>query len=170
VCPSSLSSSVYSSSNMEEHQQHHQQREQQQQQQQQQQKKEEENWENVVFSVEAPGAVLNFQILLGTESAFCYVGMSDPSTFNRLAVCTKARSRNSSFKYASSNPLGGDAKTGAQSFAERLLNLVHTEDGNGGKGAKLNSIAVSVNVADDASTLRAFAEKTLAKRLLEMLK
>ena len=169
MCPSSLSSSVYSSSNMEEHQQHHQQREQQQQQQ-QQQKKEEENWENVVFSVEAPGAVLNFQILLGTESAFCYVGTSDPSTFNRLAVCTKARSRNSSFKYASSNPLGGDAKTGAQSFAERLLNLVHTEDGNGGKGAKLNSIAVSVNVADDASTLRAFAEKTLAKRLLEMLK
>ena len=164
MCPSSLSSSVYSSSNMEEH---HQQREHQQQ---QQQKKEEENWENVVFSVEAPGAVLNFQILLGTESAFCYVGTSDPSTFNRLAVCTKARSRNSSFKYASSNPLGGDAKTGAQSFAERLLNLVHTEDGHGEKGAKLNSIAVSVNVADDASTLRAFAEKTLAKRLLEMLK
>ena len=50
-----------------------------------------------------------------------------------------------------------------------VLNLVHTQNGNEGKGANLNSIAVSVNVADDASTLRAFAEKTLAKRLLEML-
>ena len=125
----------------------------------QQQEHQKKEWENLVFSVEAPGAVLNFQILLGTECAFCYVGTSDPSTFNRLAV----------FKYASSNPLGGDAKTGAQSFAERLLNLVHTQNGNEGKGANLNSIAVSVNVADDASTLRAFAEKTLAKRLLEML-
>tara|TARA_B100001769_G_C22094382_1_gene590326 strand:- start:779 stop:1201 length:423 start_codon:yes stop_codon:yes gene_type:complete len=135
----------------------------------QQQEHQKKEWENLVFSVEAPGAVLNFQILLGTECAFCYVGTSDPSTFNRLAVCTKARSMNSSFKYASSNPLGGDAKTGAQSFAERLLDLVHTQNGNEGKGANLNSIAVSVNVADDASTLRAFAEKTLAKRLLEML-
>ncbi len=143
---------------------------QEQEQEQEHKKKEEEKWENVVFSVEAPGAVLNFQILLGTESAFCYVGTSDPSTFNRLAVCTKARSRDSTFKYASSNPLGGDAKTGAQSFAERLLDLVHTEIENGGKELKLNSIAVSVNVADDASTLRAFAEKTLAKRLLEMLR
>tara|TARA_A100001035_G_scaffold268052_1_gene252652 strand:+ start:33 stop:470 length:438 start_codon:yes stop_codon:yes gene_type:complete len=142
----------------------------QQEQEQEHKKKEEEKWENVVFSVEAPGAVLNFQILLGTESAFCYVGTSDPSTFNRLAVCTKARSRDSTFKYASSNPLGGDAKTGAQSFAERLLDLVHTEIENEGKELKLNSIAVSVNVADDASTLRAFAEKTLAKRLLEMLR
>ena len=85
-------------------------------------------------------------------------------------MCTKARSRDSTFKYASSNPLGGDAKTGAQSFAERLLDLVHTEIENEGKELKLNSIAVSVNVADDASTLRAFAEKTLAKRLLEMLR
>ena len=143
---------------------------QEQEQEQEHKKKEEEKWENVVFSVEAPGAVLNFQILLGTESAFCYVGTSDPSTFNRLAVCTKARSRDSTFKYASSNPLGGDAKTGAQSFAERLLDLVHTEIEIGGKELKLNSIAVSVNVADDASTLRAFAEKTLAKRLLEMLR
>ena len=143
---------------------------QEQEQEQEHRKKEEEKWENVVFSVEAPGAVLNFQILLGTESAFCYVGTSDPSTFNRLAVCTKARSRDSTFKYASSNPLGGDAKTGAQSFAERLLDLVHTEIENEGKELKLNSIAVSVNVADDASTLRAFAEKTLAKRLLEMLR
>ncbi len=143
---------------------------QEQEQEQEHKKKEEEKWENVVFSVEAPGAVLNFQILLGTESAFCYVGTSDPSTFNRLAVCTKARSRDSTFKYASSNPLGGDAKTGAQSFAERLLDLVHTEIENEGKELKLNSIAVSVNVADDASTLRAFAEKTLAKRLLEMLR
>ena len=142
----------------------------QQEQEQEHKKKEEEKWENVVFSVEAPGAVLNFQILLGTESAFCYVGTSDPSTFNRLAVCTKARSRDSTFKYASSNPLGGDAKTGVQSFAERLLDLVHTEIENEGKELKLNSIAVSVNVADDASTLRAFAEKTLAKRLLEMLR
>jgi|TARA_B100001113_G_scaffold350265_2_gene347122 hypothetical protein len=142
----------------------------QQEQEQEHKKKEEEKWENVVFSVEAPGAVLNFQILLGTESAFCYVGTSDPSTFNRLAVCTKARSRDSTFKYASSNPLGGDAKTGAQSFAERLLDLVHTEIENRGKELNLNSIAVSVNVADDASTLRAFAEKTLAKRLLEMLR
>ena len=142
----------------------------QQEQEQEHKKKEEEKWENVVFSVEAPGAVLNFQILLGTESAFCYVGTSDPSTFNRLAVCTKARSRDSTFKYASSNPLGGDAKTGAQSFAERLLDLVHTEIENEGKELKFNSIAVSVNVADDASTLRAFAEKTLAKRLLEMLR
>ena len=141
-----------------------------QEQEQEHKKKEEEKWENVVFSVEAPGAVLNFQILLGTESAFCYVGTSDPSTFNRLAVCTKARSRDSTFKYASSNPLGGDAKTGAQSFAERLLDLVHTEIENRGKELNLNSIAVSVNVADDASTLRAFAEKTLAKRLLEMLR
>ncbi len=146
------------------------QQEQEQEQEQEHKKKEEEKWENVVFSVEAPGAVLNFQILLGTESAFCYVGTSDPSTFNRLAVCTKARSRDSTFKYASSNPLGGDAKTGAQSFAERLLDLVHTEIENEGKELKLNSIAVSVNVADDASTLRAFAEKTLAKRLLEMLR
>jgi hypothetical protein len=136
---------------------------------QQQEHHQKKEWVNLVFSVEAPGAVLNFQILLGTECAFCYVGTSDPSTFNRLAVCTKSRSMNSSFKYASSNPLGGDAKTGAQSFAERLLNLVHTQNGNEGKGANLNSIAVSVNVADDASTLRAFAEKTLAKRLLEML-
>jgi|TARA_B100001996_G_scaffold310050_1_gene251748 hypothetical protein len=143
---------------------------QEQEQEQEHKKKEEEKWENVVFSVEAPGAVLNFQILLGTESAFCYVGTSDPSTFNRLAVCTKARSRDSTFKYASSNPLGGDAKTGAQSFAERLLDLVHTEIENRGKELNLNSIAVSVNVADDASTLRAFAEKTLAKRLLEMLR
>ena len=143
---------------------------QEQEQEQEHRKKEEEKWENVVFSVEAPGAVLNFQILLGTESAFCYVGTSDPSTFNRLAVCTKARSRDSTFKYASSNPLGGDAKTGAQSFAERLLDLVHTEIENRGKELNLNSIAVSVNVADDASTLRAFAEKTLAKRLLEMLR
>ena len=143
---------------------------QEQEQEQEHKKKEEEKWENVVFSVEAPGAVLNFQILLGTVSAFCYVGTSDPSTFNRLAVCTKARSRDSTFKYASSNPLGGDAKTGAQSFAERLLDLVHTEIENEGKELKLNSIAVSVNVADDASTLRAFAEKTLAKRLLEMLR
>ena len=142
----------------------------QQEQEQEHKKKEEEKWENVVFSVEAPGAVLNFQILLGTESAFCYVGTSDPSTFNRLAVCTKARSRDSTFKYASSNPLGGDAKTGAQSFAERLLDLVHTEIENRVKELNLNSIAVSVNVADDASTLRAFAEKTLAKRLLEMLR
>tara|TARA_B100000902_G_C26630475_1_gene584228 strand:+ start:46 stop:483 length:438 start_codon:yes stop_codon:yes gene_type:complete len=142
----------------------------QQEQEQEHKKKEEEKWENVVFSVEAPGAVLNFQILLGTESAFCYVGTSDPSTFNRLAVCTKARSRDSTFKYASSNPLGGDAKTGAQSFAERLLDLVHTEIENREKELNLNSIAVSVNVADDASTLRAFAEKTLAKRLLEMLR
>ena len=142
----------------------------QQEQEQEHKKKEEEKWENVVFSVEAPGAVLNFQILLGTESAFCYVGTSDPSTFNRLAVCTKARSRDSTFKYASSNPLGGDAKTGAQSFAERLLDLVHTEIENRGKELNLNSIAVSVNVADYASTLRAFAEKTLAKRLLEMLR
>ena len=142
----------------------------QQEQEQEHKKKEEEKWENVVFSVEAPGAVLNFQILLGTESAFCYVGTSDPSTFNRLAVCTKARSRDSTFKYASSNPLGGDAKTGAQSFAERLLDLVHTEIENRGTELNLNSIAVSVNVADDASTLRAFAEKTLAKRLLEMLR
>jgi hypothetical protein len=138
-------------------------------------------WENVVFSVDAPGAVLNFQILLGKESAFCYVGTSNPSLFNRLAVCTRARSRDSSFKYASSNPLGGDAKTGAQSFAERLLTLVHeheskkatmTKASNGNmerKKISLNSIAVSVNVADEASTLRAFAEKTLAKRLLEML-
>ena len=77
---------------------------QEQEQEQEHKKKEEEKWENVVFSVEAPGAVLNFQILLGTESAFCYVGTSDPSTFNRLAVCTKARSRDSTFKYASSNP------------------------------------------------------------------
>ena len=146
------------------------QQEQEQEQEQEHKKKEEEKWENVVFSVEAPGAVLNFQILLGTESAFCYVGTSDPSTFNRLAVCTKARSRDSTFKYASSNPLGGDAKTGAQSFAERLFDLVHTEIENGGKELKLNSIAVSVKVADDASTLRAFAEKTLAKRLLEMLR
>jgi len=146
------------------------QQEQEQEQEQEHKKKEEEKWENVVFSVEAPGAVLNFQILLGTESAFCYVGTSDPSTFNRLAVCTKARSRDSTFKYASSNPLGGDAKTGAQSFAERLLDLVHTEIENRGKELNLNSIAVSVNVADDASTLRAFAEKTLAKRLLEMLR
>ena len=143
---------------------------QEQEQEQEHKKKEEEKWENVVFSVEAPGAVLNFQILLGTESAFCYVGTSDPGTFNRLAVCTKARSRDSTFKYASSNPLGGDAKTGAQSFAERLLDLVHTEIENRGKELNLNSIAVSVNVADDASTLRAFAEKTLAKRLLEMLR
>ena len=143
---------------------------QEQEQEQEHKKKEEEKWENVVFSVEAPGAVLNFQILLGTESAFCYVGTGDPSTFNRLAVCTKARSRDSTFKYASSNPLGGDAKTGAQSFAERLLDLVHTEIENRGKELNLNSIAVSVNVADDASTLRAFAEKTLAKRLLEMLR
>ncbi len=143
---------------------------QEQEQEQEHKKKEEEKWENVVFSVEAPGAVLNFQILLGTESAFCYVGTTDPSTFNRLAVCTKARSRDSTFKYASSNPLGGDAKTGAQSFAERLLDLVHTEIENRGKELNLNSIAVSVNVADDASTLRAFAEKTLAKRLLEMLR
>ena len=143
---------------------------QEQEQEQEHKKKEEEKWENVVFSVEAPGAVLNFQILLGTESAFCYVGTSDPSTFNRLAVCTKARSRDSTFKYASSNPLGGDVKTGAQSFAERLLDLVHTEIENRGKELNLNSIAVSVNVADDASTLRAFAEKTLAKRLLEMLR
>ena len=143
---------------------------QEQEQEQEHKKKEEEKWENVVFSVEAPGAVLNFQILLGTESAFCYVGTSDPSTFNRLAVCTKARSRDSTFKYASSNPLGGDAKTGTQSFAERLLDLVHTEIENRGKELNLNSIAVSVNVADDASTLRAFAEKTLAKRLLEMLR
>ena len=142
----------------------------QQEQEQEHKKKEEEKWENVVFSVEAPGAVLNFQILLGTESAFCYVGTSDPSTFNRLAVCTKARSRDSTFKYASSNPLGGDAKTGAQLFAERLLDLVHTEIENRGKELNLNSISVSVNVADDASTLRAFAEKTLAKRLLEMLR
>ena len=142
----------------------------QQEQEQEHKKKEEEKWENVIFSVEAPGAVLNFQILLGTESAFCYVGTSDPSAFNRLAVCTKARSRDSTFKYASSNPLGGDAKTGAQSFAERLLDLVHTEIENRGKELNLNSIAVSVNVADDASTLRAFAEKTLAKRLLEMLR
>ena len=143
---------------------------QEQEQEREHKKKEEEKWENVVFSVEAPGAVLNFQILLGTESAFCYVGTSDPSTFNRLSVCTKARSRDSTFKYASSNPLGGDAKTGAQSFAERLLDLVHTEIENRGKELNLNSIAVSVNVADDASTLRAFAEKTLAKRLLEMLR
>ena len=142
----------------------------QQEQEQEHKKKEEEKWENVVFSVEAPGAVLNFQILLGTESAFCYVGTSAPRTFNRLAVCTKARSRDSPFKYARSNPLGGDAKTGAQSFAERLLDLVHTEIENRGKELNLNSIAVSVNVADDASTLRAFAEKTLAKRLLEMLR
>ena len=131
-------------------------------------------WRSVVFSIEAPGAILHFQILLGRNAAFCYVGTDEPREFNRLTVCTKARSKESSFKCASSNPLGGDAKTGAQIFAARLLDVIDktattTTTTTTKKMKTIQSVAISINIADEESTLRAFAEKTLTKRLLEML-